>query len=72
MPSLSAHTQVSKPMSRCSLPIEGLTRLIPFEVKCLNDAGFEKAYGMIGTGIAVDVLTDMLSSGDGFLRYTEP
>ena len=27
---------------------------------------------MIGTGIAVDVLTDMLSSGDCFLRYTDP
>lgn len=70
MPSWSAHSQISKPVSRCSLPIQGLTGLIPFKVKCLNDAGFERAYAMIGTGIAVDVLTDMLSSGDCLLRYT--
>ena len=50
---------------------EGRTGLISFEVNCLNDAGFEKAYAMIGTGIAVDVLTDMLSSSDCFLRYAE-
>ena len=62
MPSLSAHTQISKPVSRCPLPIEGLIGLISLEFKCLNDAGFEKAYAMIGTGIAVDVLTDLLSS----------
>ena len=72
MLSLSAHTQVLKPVSRCSLPIEDMIGLISFEVKCLNDAGFEKAYAMIGTGIAVDVLTDMLSSDDYFSRYTDP
>ena len=72
MPSLSAHTQISKPVSRCCLSIEGLTGLISSEVKCLNDAGFERAYAMIGTGIAVDVLTDLLSSRDYFSRYAEP
>ncbi len=72
MPSLSAHTQTSKLVSRRALPSEGLTGLISFDVKCLNDAGFERAYAMIGTGIAVDVLTDMLSSCDRFSRYAEP
>ena len=72
MPSLSAHAQISKLVSRRSLPIEGLTGLISFEVKCLNDAGFERAYAMIGTGIVVDVLTDMLSSCDNLSRYAGP
>ena len=52
--------------------IQGLNGLISFKVKCLNDAGFEKAYAMIGTGIAVDVLTDMLSSDGCYSRHTDP
>ena len=54
------------------LLIEDLIGLISFEVRCLNYAGFEKAYAMITTSIAVDVLTDMLSSRDHFPRYAEP
>ena len=73
MPSLSVHSQISQPVSRFSLPVEeGLTGLISFEVSCLNDAGFEKAYAMTGTGIAVDVVTDMLSSRDCSPKYLEP
>lgn len=52
--------------------MEGVNGLISLEVKCLDDAGFEKAYAVIGTGIAVDVLTDMLSSDDCFSRYIDP
>ena len=72
MPFLSAHTQIFKPVSRCLLPNEGLIGLISFQVKCLNDAGSERTYSMIGTGIVVDVLTDMLSSDGCFSGYTDP
>ena len=72
MPSFSVRSQISKPVSRFSLPVEeGLTELISFEVSCLNDAGFEKAWAMTGTGIFVDVVTDMLSSRNYFSRYLE-
>ena len=49
MASSNVHGQMSKPVSEFSLRVgEGLTELISFEVSCLNDAGFEKAWAMTG------------------------
>lgn len=60
-------------MSKFSLPLEQcLTGLISFEGQCLDDGGNGKAYAMIVTGIAVDILTDMLSSRNNFPEYLEP